>query len=108
MNNLAATLANEEPEVTSISIRPGWVDTEMHRVLREDYRIPRFIDIYTSGKLLNPEQPGHVMAKLVLDAPKSLSGRFLTYVYIPDSRGSVALLMSIKYRWNDEQLAAFQ
>ncbi|KAL4919666.1 hypothetical protein BDW62DRAFT_178790 [Aspergillus aurantiobrunneus] len=95
MNHLALSLGEEEPEVTSVSIRPGMVDTEMQRELREDHATTlepqvhsKFTAVHQEGKLLKPEQPGHVMAKLVLDAPKELSGRFLS--------------------WNDQQLEAFQ
>jgi NAD(P)-dependent dehydrogenase (short-subunit alcohol dehydrogenase family) len=38
MNHLALTLKAEEPEITTIAIRPGVVDTEMQRELREVHR----------------------------------------------------------------------
>ncbi|KKK15883.1 hypothetical protein P175DRAFT_0433228 [Aspergillus ochraceoroseus IBT 24754] len=95
MNHLALSLGEEEPEVTSISIRPGMVDTEMQRELREDHSTTlepqvhaKFTTVHKDGKLLKPEQPGHVMAKLVLDAPNSLTGKFIS--------------------WNDPLLEAFQ
>ncbi|KGO76736.1 Glucose/ribitol dehydrogenase [Penicillium italicum] len=95
MNNFAMSLGAEEPDVTSVSIRPGMVDTEMQRALREDHATAldaemhsKFTGVHKDGKLLKPEQPGHVMAKLVLDAPKEISGRF--------------------YSWNDKELEAFQ
>ncbi|KAJ5551627.1 hypothetical protein N7535_000428 [Penicillium sp. DV-2018c] len=95
MNNFAMSLGAEEPDVTSVSIRPGMVDTEMQRALREDHGTAldaemhsKFTGVHKDGKLLKPEQPGHVMAKLVIDAPKELSGRF--------------------YSWNDKDLQAFQ
>ncbi|RAK93763.1 short-chain dehydrogenase [Aspergillus costaricaensis CBS 115574] len=95
MNHLALSLGEEEPEVTSISIRPGMVDTEMQRELREDHATTlepqmhaKFTTVHKDGKLLKPEQPGHVMAKLVLDAPNELTGKFFT--------------------WNDKALEAFQ
>lgn len=79
------TVALEEPDITSISIRPGMVDTQMQEELREKHMDvlgpadgQRFLDAYNKGKLLKPEQPGHVIAKLVLDAPQELSGKFLT------------------------------
>jgi NAD(P)-dependent dehydrogenase (short-subunit alcohol dehydrogenase family) len=85
MNHLALTLGAEEPDVTTISVRPGMVDTQMQQELRDDHiqKIDpkdraKFIQAYKEGKLLKPEQPGHVMAKLVLDAPHELSGKFLT------------------------------
>lgn len=87
MNNFAMSLGAEEPDVTSVSIRPGMVDTEMQRELREDHATnldaemhSKFTGVHKDGKLLQPEQPGHVMAKLVLDAPKELSGHFHSYV----------------------------
>ncbi|KAJ5667858.1 uncharacterized protein N7477_006428 [Penicillium maclennaniae] len=95
MNSLASCLGNEEPEVTSISIRPGMVDTDMQRELRDVHSAnmdpethSKFTNVHKDGKLLQPEQPGHVMAKLVLNAPKELSGKFLS--------------------WNDKELEVFQ
>lgn len=85
MNHLALTLGEEEPDVTSVAIRPGMVDTEMQRELREDHLknlepqvLAKFLNAYKDGKLVKPEQAGGVLANLVLDAPKSLSGRFLS------------------------------
>ncbi|PKY00331.1 NAD(P)-binding protein [Aspergillus campestris IBT 28561] len=95
MNHLALSLGEEEPDVTSVSIRPGMVDTNMQRELREDHKTSlepqvyaKFATVHKDGKLLKPEQPGHVMAKLVLDAPRELTGKFLS--------------------WNDQVLDAFQ
>ncbi|MCJ1297839.1 hypothetical protein MMC08_000627 [Hypocenomyce scalaris] len=95
MNHLAQTLGVEEPDVTTISIRPGIVDTEMQRDVREvhvaalrEQDAAKFLTLHKEGRLLKPEQPGHVMAKLVLQAPRGLSGQFL--------------------EWNGKELAAFQ
>ena len=84
LNHLALTLAVEEPEVTTIALRPGVVDTEMQRELREIHHttmdkkdVAKFASFKSDGKLLRPDQPGHVMAKLVLDAPNALNGKFL-------------------------------
>lgn len=86
LNHFAMTLGNEEKEVVSLAIRPGVVDTEMQRDIREKHSgfmdktdAAKFKELKETGGLLKPEQPGHVMAKLVLDAPKSLSGQFLTW-----------------------------
>lgn len=91
MNHFALSLGAEEPNVTSISIRPGMVDTDMQRELREDHVTnldseihSHFTGVYLDGQLLRPEQPGHVMARLVLNAPNDLSGRFLSYVVALD------------------------
>lgn len=87
MNHLAMTLAVEEPEVTTVSIRPGVVDTSMQEDIRnvhskfmDEKDTKKFSGLHKEGKLLRPEQPGNVMARLVLEASKDLSGKFLRYV----------------------------
>ncbi|KAI5361065.1 Putative short-chain dehydrogenase/reductase SDR, NAD(P)-binding domain superfamily [Septoria linicola] len=95
LNHLASSIANEEKDVVAIAVRPGVVDTEMQRDIREKHhevmdegdRV-RFAELKSSGGLLRPEQPGHVMAKLVLEGKRELSGQFLS--------------------WNAEELKAFQ
>ncbi|KAK2760024.1 hypothetical protein FQN54_002760 [Arachnomyces sp. PD_36] len=85
MNHLALTLQSEEPDVTTVSIRPGMVDTDMQLELREEHLgnmgkdASKFTSAHENGKLLKPEQPGHVIAKLALDAPYDLSGKFLSW-----------------------------
>ncbi|KAK3842080.1 MAG: short-chain dehydrogenase [Linnemannia gamsii] len=87
------TLAKEEPEVTSVSVRPGVVDTEMQAVIRREGAtgmVPtqhaQFVDFHTSKKLLHPDEPGHVIASLAIKAPLSISGQF--------------------FSWNDDELLA--
>lgn len=95
LNHLALTLSVEEPDVTTVSIRPGVVDTDMQVSIREAHHkamdekdAAKFRELKETGGLLRPDQPGNVMAKLALDAPKELSGQFMS--------------------WNDEKLASFQ
>lgn len=95
LNHLAATLSVEEPDVTTVSVRPGVVDTEMQREIREvhgaamsEKDATKFLGLKRDGGLLKPEQPGHVIAKLAVGAGKELNGKFLS--------------------WNDEKLKAFQ
>lgn len=85
LNHLAMTIAAEEQDVTSLSIRPGVVDTEMQRELREIHHTimdakdaQKFADLKARNKLLKPSQPGNVIAQLVLNADKSLRGKFLS------------------------------
>ena len=84
MNSLNMTIAVEEPDVTSLSIAPGVVDTQMQQELRDQHSssmdkkdAARFHDLHKDGALLRPEQPGNVMARLILNPPKELSGSFL-------------------------------
>lgn len=95
LNHLAMTLANEERDVISIAVRPGVVDTEMQQDIREKHNkamdekdAAKFKELKETGGLLRPEQPGHVMAKLVVDTPRELSGKFV--------------------QWNGEDLKRFQ
>lgn len=95
LNHIALTLAVEEPDVTTISVRPGVVDTEMQREIREVHNksmsekdAAKFLGLKKDGGLLKPEQPGHVIAKLAVSGKTELSGKFLN--------------------WNDGVLAEFQ
>jgi NAD(P)-dependent dehydrogenase (short-subunit alcohol dehydrogenase family) len=97
LNHLAMTLKVEEGDVTTISVRPGVVDSEMQREIREVHsgtgvmdekdRV-KFREAKEKGTLLRPEQPGNVIARLVVGAPRELSGVFVS--------------------WNDEVLQEFQ
>jgi NAD(P)-dependent dehydrogenase (short-subunit alcohol dehydrogenase family) len=89
------TLANEEKMVTTVSLRPGMVDTAMQGLIRGEVSAnmdkedaQKFLDVHKNGKLLPPEKPGNVMARLALSADKELSGKFLT--------------------WSDAELAKYQ
>jgi NAD(P)-dependent dehydrogenase (short-subunit alcohol dehydrogenase family) len=98
LNHLALTLSVEEPDVTTVSIRPGVVDTEMQREIREVHHQSmsekdrvKFAGLKTEGGLLRPEQPGHVIAKLAVaegEQVRGLSGKFLN--------------------WNDQNLSMYQ
>lgn len=65
------------------------VDTQMQVEIRGKYvhnmdedDQAKFTGAHKDGKLLQPEQPGHVMAKLAVDTgltKKGLSGSFLSW-----------------------------
>ncbi|KAI9669637.1 MAG: hypothetical protein M1831_007333 [Alyxoria varia] len=95
LNSLARTIAAEEPDITTVAIRPGVVDTQMQETLaREHYSkmeptdTERFKKMKEEGTMLRPEQPGNVIGRLALDAGSDLSGKFLD--------------------WNDKELGKFQ
>jgi hypothetical protein len=77
------TLANEEPAITTVSIRPGVVDTEMqvevrgYRNVMDGKDAEKFKTLFEEGKLLKPVQPGNVIGRLAVGAEKELSGKFL-------------------------------
>lgn len=86
LNHLTRILAQEEPQVTTVALRPGIVDTEMQAVIRArgkgrmaeaNYR--RLAGAYETGSLLPPHLPGRAMAALALFAPREWSGELLAW-----------------------------
>lgn len=110
LNHLAMTLATEEPDITTISIRPGVVDTEMQRDIREIHQEhmdqkdrEKFNGLYKTGQLLKPEQPGHVIAKLVLTGARELSGQFIRYSFKQILKTHIVLIECTR-SWDDSKL----
>lgn len=85
MNHLALTLAVEEPSITTLSLRPGVVDTDMQVLVRsksdvmDAKDVEKFKGLFEQGKLVKAEDVGVVMARLAvgLSKEKALSGKFL-------------------------------
>ncbi|KAJ1928075.1 hypothetical protein IWQ60_002387 [Tieghemiomyces parasiticus] len=81
---LTDCLAAEEPDVTTLAVAPGVVDTDMQIFIRERANAAmkpseheRFTNMKQSGQLVQPDQPGHVIAQLALHADHELSGQCL-------------------------------
>jgi NAD(P)-dependent dehydrogenase (short-subunit alcohol dehydrogenase family) len=82
LNMLNATLALEEPSVTTIALRPGGVDTDLQATLRAEGGGVMDSEVYkkySTRKLLQPEVPARAVAALVLYAPHEWNGRFISY-----------------------------
>lgn len=82
LNMFSATLALEEPFITTIALRPGGVDTDLQATLRAEGAVamdPEVFKKYSTRKLLPPEVPGRAVATLVLYAPHDWSGKFISY-----------------------------
>ncbi|KAG6829596.1 hypothetical protein H0H92_004065 [Tricholoma furcatifolium] len=86
MNSLCRTMAEEEPTIVSVALRPGMVDTNMQTTLRnqggsvlaeKDHE--KFVKAHSEGKLVRPEDAGHVIAALALRAQPALSGQFVSW-----------------------------
>ncbi|PHH74820.1 hypothetical protein CDD82_4748 [Ophiocordyceps australis] len=95
VNSISSHLAAEEPEITSVAVAPGRVDTDMQALIRKSgadsmdkAQYDNFVEVFQNGGLLKPEKPGNVIAKLVAQPSKALSGTFLN--------------------WNSPELAAYQ
>ncbi|KAG5984559.1 hypothetical protein E4U55_004215 [Claviceps digitariae] len=87
INSLSTCLAFEEKDITSLTIEPGRVDTDMQAQIRssgkdtmDKTQFDDFVGAFEQGQLLKPEQPGNVMARFVVGPDKKLSGQNLKYV----------------------------
>ncbi|OAQ59912.1 NAD(P)-binding domain-containing protein [Pochonia chlamydosporia 170] len=95
LNSLSSNLAFEDKDITSITVAPGRVDTDMQVQIRssgqesmDKAQWDTFQDAFEQGKLLKPEQPGNVIAKFVANPQRDLSGQNLN--------------------WNSPELASYQ
>lgn len=86
LNHFTRVLAAEEPDIVALSFRPGVVDTEMQRTIREEgaQGMPaashqKFRQYHEQGELLPPEVPGRALATLALVAPLEWSGDFVAW-----------------------------
>ncbi|MCP4366573.1 MAG: SDR family oxidoreductase [Deltaproteobacteria bacterium] len=86
LNQFTSVLAAEEPDIITVAIRPGVVDTDMQAYLRrEGPRVmPKktadyYIDLKLNKNLEPPKMPARSIAWLVLHAPTKMSGTFRSY-----------------------------
>ncbi len=86
LNHFNQVLAAEEPDIITLTFRPGVVDTAMQAVIRQDGQkgMPagdhgRFVSLHHKGELLPPEKPGRALAALALHAPAAWSGDFVQW-----------------------------
>jgi NAD(P)-dependent dehydrogenase (short-subunit alcohol dehydrogenase family) len=86
LNHFTRALAAEEPDITTIAVRPSVVDTNMQATIRRQGAkgMPtethaRFVNYHERGELLPPEVPGCALAVLAFHAPQKWSGAFLSW-----------------------------
>ncbi len=86
LNHFSRVLAVEEPEIVSLTFRPGVVDTAMQAVIRvagregmPEAEYGRFVAMHHEGRLLPPELPARALAALALFAPREWSGDFVQW-----------------------------
>jgi NAD(P)-dependent dehydrogenase (short-subunit alcohol dehydrogenase family) len=79
-------LAEEEPSLTAVAVRPGVVDTEMQALIRREghkamssEQMAYYRSLKKEGKLEPPLVPARSIAWLSLHAPHHWSGDFLDY-----------------------------
>lgn len=87
LNHFVTTVADEEKNVSAISIAPGVVDTAMQKDIRETFgsqmgemALSRFTELERTGGLLPPRVPAAVYANLALRGwPDVIDGMYLRY-----------------------------
>ena len=86
LNHFTRVLAEEEPGLTAVTVRPGVVDTDMQATIRNeglntmsDEQVASYRQLKANGKLEPPEIPGRSIAWLALYAPTEFSGQFFDY-----------------------------
>ncbi len=86
LNHFTRILAAEEPDITALALRPGVVDTDMQRFIREHgaRAMPRelyerFLAYREAGRLEDPRNIARVVVALAARAPRAWSGAFLSY-----------------------------
>lgn len=85
LNSLSKHVAVEEPDITTVAVSPGRVDTDMQKELRErgtemakkDYET--FKSDFEEGRLVKPQQSGGVIAMLAVEARPALSGKYFKW-----------------------------
>ncbi|GIW24541.1 SDR family NAD(P)-dependent oxidoreductase [Meiothermus sp.] len=79
--HLARQLALEAPEVTCFTYRPGIVETEMQRQLREaqgsasETLRPLFRGYQSQGRILTPEQSAKALVRILEGDPRRFHGK---------------------------------
>lgn len=86
LNMLCSVLAVEEPLITTISVRPGVVDTDMQEELRREGRASMnesvyqlFLERKEKGALLQAEKPAGVISSLVISCDRSMNGQMINW-----------------------------
>ena len=86
LNHLAAVMAAEEPEVTTLAFRPGIVDTDMQAQIRTQGAsvMPpelhaKFLAYHREGRLQPPAAVARPLITVALHAPAAWSGEFVAY-----------------------------
>ncbi len=86
LTHFTRILAEEEPDVVSVAIRPGVVNTRMQEMIREEGpgamsedKVDYFQTLKSENKLEPANVPARAAAWLALHAPQEMSGEFVDY-----------------------------
>jgi hypothetical protein len=91
MHQVISSLAKEEPSITAMAVDPGTMDTvAFHRAWNacKETMPPAYVKVFEavqkSKHFLNPDQSAAGFVDLVLNAPKSMSGHFISWNSMPN------------------------
>ncbi len=86
LNQFTSVLAEEEPSLTCVAVRPGVVDTDMQALIRRQGpkampsdQLAYYLNLKSEGQLEPPFVPARSIAWLALYAPNDWSGEFMNY-----------------------------
>lgn len=86
LNQFTAVLAEEEPDIVCVALRPGMVDTAMQTRIRDEgpgvmpaENLAFYVRSKREGTLEPPRVPARAAAWLALAAPSELSGKYIAY-----------------------------
>jgi len=88
LNSLAQSIAEEEPDILSLAVRPGVVDTEMQNDIRTKHAEvmgkghDKFVQLKKDGGLLSPDIVGKAIAGMAVcknETIREYSGKFVTW-----------------------------
>jgi NAD(P)-dependent dehydrogenase (short-subunit alcohol dehydrogenase family) len=86
LNMVTALLAEEEPDVVAVAVRPGVLDTGMQTQVRAEgarsmtrEHYDHYVRLYEAGDLLPPQRPARAIVALALYAPPSIDGEFVSW-----------------------------
>ncbi len=99
--HLTQVAAQENPKVRFYSLRPGVIDTEMQREIRDskgmtETDLAKFQGLKAEGQLEPPEVPARSAAWLLVEGPKERSGEFIQYTDEEVKSGAERLFSTVR------------
>ncbi|KAJ1932422.1 hypothetical protein EC988_009462, partial [Linderina pennispora] len=83
LNYITSVLAVEEPDITTVALHPGVVDTPLFAAMQDEFKevgpSAREFSDFLDAKKIGPEVPGKIIGNLALYAEHSLSGKYVLH-----------------------------
>ncbi|EPY50090.1 hypothetical protein SPOG_03559 [Schizosaccharomyces cryophilus OY26] len=86
INMLVTSLGSEEPDIMSVAVRPGVVDTPMQEIIRDEQNKSAMGDMHdyfkelkSSGKLVSPHDVAKALTYLAMNPSDKITGQFVEW-----------------------------